>query len=58
LFHRAGEFPSLRQIDFPTAPQGGGTYYYGLNFLERLPPFWWAQLAERTADRAAGSWFH
>lgn len=47
LFHRAGEFPSLRQIDFPTAPQGRDMLTHGLNFLERQLPFWWAQLAER-----------
>lgn len=47
VFHRAGEFPSLRQIDFPTAPQGRDMLAHGLNTLEQLLPFWWAQLAER-----------
>ena len=47
VFHRAGEFPSLRQIDFPTVPQGRNMLANGLNTLERLLPFWWAQLAER-----------
>lgn len=47
LFHRAGDFPSLRRIDFPTAPQTRDTLAQGLPFHERLLPFWWAQLAER-----------
>ena len=47
VFHRAGEFPSLRQIDFPTAPQSRDMLAHGLNTLEQLLPFWWAQLAER-----------
>lgn len=47
LFHRAGEFPSLRQIDFPTAPQSRDVMAHGLNTLEQLLPFWWAQLVER-----------
>ncbi len=47
VFHRAGEFPSLRQIDFPIAPQGRDMLAQGLNTLEQLMPFWWAQLTER-----------
>ena len=47
LFHRAGDFPSLRRIDFPTAPQARETLVHGLPLLERLLPFWWAQLTER-----------
>ncbi len=47
LFHRAGDFPSLRRIDFPTAPQARETLIHGLPLLERLLPFWWAQLTER-----------
>ena len=47
VFHRAGEFPSLRQIDFPIAHQGRNMLAHGLNALERLMPFWWAQLTER-----------
>ncbi|MES2946471.1 MAG: TAXI family TRAP transporter solute-binding subunit [Pseudomonadota bacterium] len=47
LFHRAGDFPSLRRIDFPTAPQARETMVQGLPLLERLLPFWWAQVAER-----------
>ena len=47
LFHRAGDFPSLRRIDFPTAPMARATLTNGLPWHERLLPFWWAQFAER-----------
>lgn len=47
LFHRAGDFPSLRRVDFPTAPQARATLTQGLPLLERLLPFWWAQVVER-----------
>jgi uncharacterized protein len=47
LFHRAGDFPSLRRIDFPTAPLARATLTNGLRLHERLLPFWWAQFAER-----------
>ncbi|MES2508778.1 MAG: TAXI family TRAP transporter solute-binding subunit [Pseudomonadota bacterium] len=47
LFFRAGDFPSLRRIDFPTSPQARTTLVNGLPLVERLLPFWWAQVAER-----------
>ena len=47
LFHRAGDFPSLRRIDFPTSPQARETLAQGLPWLERILPFWWAQAASR-----------
>jgi uncharacterized protein len=47
LFHRAGDFPSLRRIDFPTASIARTTLVSGLPLHERLLPFWWAQFAER-----------
>ena len=47
LFHRAGDFPFLRPIDFPTAPHARDTLIQGTPLLERLLPFWWAQVAER-----------
>lgn len=47
LFHRAGDFPSLRRIDFPTAPVARSALANGLHLHERLLPFWWAQFAER-----------
>ena len=47
MFHRAGDFPSLRRIDFPTAPQSREVLSHGLNWMERSLPFWWAQVLER-----------
>ncbi len=47
LFHRAGDFPSLRRLDFPTAPQARKVLASGLPTLEQWMPFWWAQVAER-----------
>jgi uncharacterized protein len=47
LFHRAGDFPSLRRLDFPTSSVARDTLKDGLPWHERLLPFWWAQLAER-----------
>jgi uncharacterized protein len=47
IFHRAGDFPSLRRIDFPTAPEARAALLRGPGLLERLLPFWWAQIAER-----------
>ena len=47
LFHRAGDFPSLRRIDFPTAPMARTTLAQGLPLHERLLPFWWAQFVQR-----------
>ena len=47
LFHRAGDFPSLRRIDFPTASVSRMTLTKGLPWHESLLPFWWAQFAER-----------
>ena len=46
-FHRAGEFPSLRASDFPSAPESRRVMLRGLNLFERHLPFWWAQVAER-----------
>ena len=46
LFHRAGDFPSLRRLDFPSSPQARSTLAQGLPFLERTLPFWWAQLVQ------------
>lgn len=48
-FHRAGDFPALRQSDFPSAPQARDVLSHGPNWLERHLPFWWAQVVERLA---------
>lgn len=47
LFHVAGDFPSLRRVDFPIAPMARRTLADGLPWHERLLPFWWAQFAQR-----------
>lgn len=47
MFHRTGDFPSLRRVDFPTSPQTRDTLAHGLPWLEQVLPFWWAQLASR-----------
>lgn len=47
LFRRPDDFPSLRRIDFPTAPEAREALMHGLSLLERLLPFWWAQVTER-----------
>lgn len=46
-FHRAGDFPNLRRSDFPAAAQARQVLGGGLNRLERLLPFWWAQVVQR-----------
>ena len=47
LFHRAGDFPTLRRIDFPTAPQARSALTNGLRWHESVLPFWWGQFFER-----------
>ena len=47
VFQRAGEFPSLKRLDFPSSPQARSTLAGGLPFLEGVLPFWWAQLVQR-----------
>lgn len=47
LFHRTGDFPSLRRIDFPTSAHARDTLAHGLPWLEQVLPFWWAQLTGR-----------
>ncbi|MCU0763372.1 MAG: hypothetical protein MUF76_10435 [Hydrogenophaga sp.] len=46
-FHRAGEFPSLRSSDFPSAPEARDVLLRGLGGLENFLPFWWAQVLQR-----------
>jgi TRAP-type uncharacterized transport system substrate-binding protein len=47
VFHRQGEFPSLRNSDFPTAPEARDVLGNGLDGLEGWLPFWWAQVLQR-----------
>jgi TRAP-type uncharacterized transport system substrate-binding protein len=46
-FHRAGEFPSLRSSDFPSAPESREVLLRGLGPMESLLPFWWVQVLRR-----------
>ncbi|HEX5736883.1 MAG TPA: TAXI family TRAP transporter solute-binding subunit, partial [Hydrogenophaga sp.] len=47
VFHRAGEFPSLRSSDFPSAPEARQVLLRGLGPLEAVLPFWWVQVLQR-----------
>ena len=46
-FHRAGEFPNLRRIEFPASEEARYTLVHGRPWLEQRLPFWWAQVAIR-----------
>jgi hypothetical protein len=46
-FHRAGEFPSLRSSDFPSAPEARQVLLRGLGPMENVLPFWWVQVLQR-----------
>lgn len=46
-FHRAGEYPTLRVSDFPSAPESRRVMLRGLSLFEKHLPFWWAQVAKR-----------
>ena len=47
LFFRAGDFPALYRVDFPTTTGAREVLLHGLPLHERLLPFWWAQVAQR-----------
>jgi TRAP transporter TAXI family solute receptor len=47
LFHRAGEFPNPRQVDFPLSTDAERFYRSGTRFLQRYLPFWAATLVDR-----------
>ncbi|MEZ5647193.1 MAG: TAXI family TRAP transporter solute-binding subunit [Burkholderiaceae bacterium] len=46
-FYLDGELPALRVSDFPTSPQAREVLSRGLDGLEALLPFWWAQILQR-----------
>lgn len=46
-FHRTGEFPSLRRIEYPASVEARRTLVHGRPWLEQQLPFWWAQVAMR-----------
>lgn len=47
LFHRAGDFPSLKRIEFPASGEARYTLVHGLPWWEELLPFWWGELLLR-----------
>jgi len=47
IFQRAGEFPALREADFPPSPEAQRYYKSGPPFLQRYLPFWAATLFDR-----------
>ena len=47
ILHRAGEFPTLRRVEFPASLEARRTLSEGLPLLEARLPFWWAQVLER-----------
>lgn len=46
-FHRAGDFPTLRRIEFPASAQARQTLVHGRPWIEEALPFFWAQLLLR-----------
>lgn len=47
LFHKAGEFPTFRDHDFPRSDEAERHYKSGPPFLQRYLPFWLAVFADR-----------
>jgi NMT1/THI5 like len=46
FLQRQGEFPTIRDIDFPVSPVATAAANGDRPWLENLLPYWWAQLAE------------
>jgi len=46
-FHRVGDFPSLRRIEFPASAEARRTLTSGRPWLEEQMPFWSAQIMTR-----------
>jgi TRAP-type uncharacterized transport system substrate-binding protein len=49
IFHRAGEFPTQTDPDFPVAEEALDYYRNGPSFLHRYLPFWMVNYAKRIA---------
>jgi TRAP-type uncharacterized transport system substrate-binding protein len=49
IFHRAGEFPSQTDPEFPVAEEAVDYYKNGPSFLQRYLPFWMINYAKRVA---------
>ena len=45
--HRSSEFPSLKQLDFPSSAQARRVLEAGLPWWEASLPYWWAQVLVR-----------
>jgi uncharacterized protein len=43
LFHRAGDFPNLKRVDYPSAPDARNTLQHDLHWVELHLPFLWSQ---------------
>jgi TRAP-type uncharacterized transport system substrate-binding protein len=47
MFQRAGEFPAAEEIDLPLSKDARNFYRSGPTFLQRVLPFWLAELVQR-----------
>jgi TRAP-type uncharacterized transport system substrate-binding protein len=47
LFRQAGEFPTLKRIEFPASEPARRTLAHGLPWFEAYLPFWWGQVLLR-----------
>ena len=47
IFSEKGEFPTLDYADFPLAEEAERYFKYGPNFLQRILPFWLADMINR-----------
>jgi len=47
LFRQAGEFPTLKRIEFPASDAARRTLAHGLPWFEAYLPFWWGQVLLR-----------
>ena len=47
LFAEAGQFPTLQYVDFPIAEEAERHFEYGPNILQRVLPFWIADMINR-----------
>ena len=46
-FHKPGDFPSLRQLEYPASPEARTTLLRGLPWLDRTFGYWWGQFVWR-----------
>jgi TRAP transporter TAXI family solute receptor len=48
MLHKAGDFPSAKDTDFPLSSQAVNFYKSGLPFIDKYLPFWAATFVNRT----------